>query len=162
MTNLSRRSAAKTLGLAAFGAAPLTVPRHEVTLVDPVVALWIETQSLNKRHRQISDQQNELRLLIESRKPGKTVGVTFADWHRDDPDLSECTALRELSDKLSLQSLDLYDQISDAAAVTPEGIRAKAAAALSIWVQETSIRDEMACYDLILNALREAAAGSAV
>ena len=41
-------------------------------------------------------------------------------------------------------------------------VRAKAAAALSVWVQEKTLEEEMWCYELIANALREAAAGSEV
>lgn len=70
-------------------------------------------------------------------------------------------ALRDRSNEINSLSADLYDEIAVAAAVTPAGVRAKAAAALSIWAQEKTLQEEFGFYDLVLNALREAAAGSA-
>ena len=87
--------------------------------------------------------------------------ATAKKWHRDDPDLARCEVLYNRSDELCGVSTDLYDQIAVAVAVTPAGIRAKAAAALSLWAQEQTLQEDFGHYDLILNALREAAAGSA-
>jgi hypothetical protein len=70
-------------------------------------------------------------------------------------------ALRVRSDEVNALSTDLYDRIAVAVAVTPAGVRAKAAAALPVWDEEKTMQEEFGFYDLVLNALREAAAGSA-
>ena len=131
------------------------------TLIDPVPALWAQTQAVNAKLRRVSDQQAALRKEIDRRRPDPPKWSSWVEWHRDDPDLARCTALINRSNELCGTSTDLYHQIAEAAATSAEGIRAKAAAALSIWVQEKALQEEMWCYDLIHNALREAAAGSA-
>ena len=162
-TLLNRRSAAKALGFAALGAAPATAGVTAVAAapVDPVVTLWAKTQAVNAELERVSDQHNALREKIVRRRPGQPNGVAWSEWHRDDPDLARCEVLYNRSDELCGITTNLYDQIAVAVAVTPAGVRAKAAAALSIWAQEKGAEDEFGHYDLILNALREAAAGSA-
>jgi hypothetical protein len=135
--------------------------RRCVPLVDPIVTLWAKTQPVNAELNQASAQHGALRDLISGRRPGQPQGVSWAEWHCDDPDLTRITATLDRSDKLCGLSSDLYNEIAVAVATTPAGVRAKAAAALSIWVQEKRLQEEMWCYDLIHNALREAAAGSA-
>jgi hypothetical protein len=135
--------------------------RRSAPLVDPIVTLWAKTQVVNAELNQVTAQYGTLHGLIGSRRPGQPQGVAWAEWHCDDPDLARLIAIGDRSDELCSLSSDLYDEIAIAVATTPGGVRAKAAAALSIWVQEKRLQEEMWCYDLIANALREAAAGSA-
>ena len=162
-TLLNRRSAAKALGFAALGAAPATAGVTAVAAapVDPVVTLWAKTQAVNAELYRVSDQHQALRDLIVSRRPGQPQGISWIEWHRNDPDLAKSVALCDRSNELCSLTSELYDQIAVAVAVTSAGIRAKAAAALSLWAQEKTLQEDFGCYDLILNALREAAAGSA-
>ncbi|WP_284945338.1 hypothetical protein [Acidisoma cladoniae] len=159
-TTLGRRgaigAATALMATAATGSQPACA-----AAADPVVALWAKTQAVSAELDRVSGRQNDLRLQIIERNPTQPPGVMFADWYRGDPDLPRCTSLRVLSNKLCSQSSDLYDEIALAAATTPQGIRAKCAAAISLLVLEPDLRDEMSFYDLVLNALREAAAGSA-
>ena len=116
---------------------------------------------MNAELERVSDEHSALHEIIGNRRPGQPQGVAWREWHRNDPDFSRCVVLYDRSNELCGITTNLYDQIAVAVAVTPAGVRAKAAAALSIWAQEKSMEEEFGFYDLILNALREAAAGSA-
>jgi hypothetical protein len=129
--------------------------------IDPVVTLWAKTQAVNAELERIDDQHQAMHDMISRRRPGQPKGVTWVDWHRGDPDMDRSEALYHRSNELCEILSGLHDQIAAAVAVTPEGVRAKAAAALSVWVDEKALQKEYAPYDLIANALREAAAGSA-
>jgi hypothetical protein len=160
---MNRRSATKALGLAALATAPTAAGTAAMAApVDPVVTLWAKLQTVNAELERISHQYQALHDAIALRRPGQPMGSTWVDWHRGHPDLARCVALYDRGNELCSISSDLYDQIADAVAVTPAGVRAKAAAALSVLVQETRLREEFWFADLVINALREAAAGSAV
>jgi hypothetical protein len=163
-TSASRRDvAAGALAILGWATSPAASGATAATAapVDPVVTLWAKTQAVEAELYRVSDQHQALHDLMVSRRPGQPQGIAWSEWHRNDPDLARSVALCDRSNELCSLSSELYDQIAVAAAVTPAGIRAKAAAALSIWALEKSIEDEFGHYDLILNALREAAAGSA-
>jgi hypothetical protein len=160
---MNRRSATKALGLAALATAPAAaIPASKAAPVDPVVTLWEKTQAVNAELERVSGQHQALHDAIALQRPGQPMGSTWVDWHRGHPDLARCVALHDRSNELCSISSDLYDQIAVAVAVRPAGVRAKAAAALSVLVQEKSLREEFWFADLVINALREAAAGSAV